>query len=454
MIFWHILPALLLILTLQVILQYRLIPECLGNNELSKNAKIFWVVILLLSLPGIIAYLLAFQKRARAETTHDLRPQLNRNIEESIFLGLLLAFLLYVIAIVRVNPGNLPIASILTACLVIMLGIHYLPHERFHVLRGVLPYLLAILIIGQDYLSVSEDYGFVVLLTVALVIIEYSLRYNSIYFWVPLILYQAVALFKFKAAQGYLDGNFIAGYILSNTVTYCFVTATFYFAKRQLIQNNQLHYLMRELKGKTLQLEEAGILKERSRIAREIHDTLGHSLTGAIIQLEVARKLIDKNSDKALEAIIRSQEITRSGFNDVKRAIKALNPLGIEELSLSECLHQLIQEARDSYNFNIEGDIELPDDLSDDLKIPVYRIIQELITNSIRHGQANNMELAMECHDGILRIQSHDNGKGCSKLKEGNGLRGIRERIDQLDGQVRFSSEESKGFAVLIHIPL
>ena len=195
-------------------------------------------------------------------------------------------------------------------------------------------------------------------------------------------------------------------------------------------------------------------MKERSRIAREIHDTLGHSLTGAIIQLEVARKLIDKNSDKALEAIIRSQEITRSGFNDVKRAIKALNPLGIEELSLSECLHQLIQEARDSYNFNIEGDIELPDDLSDDLKIPVYRIIQELITNSIRHGQANNMELAMECHDGILRIQSHDNGKGCSKLKEGNGLRGIRERIDQLDGQVRFSSEESKGFAVLIHIPL
>jgi signal transduction histidine kinase len=51
-------------------------------------------------------------------------------------------------------------------------------------------------------------------------------------------------------------------------------------------------------------------------------------------------------------------------------------------------------------------------------------------------------------------MQSHDDGKGCSKLKEGNGLRGIRERIDQLDGQVRFSSEESKGFAVLIHIPL
>lgn len=330
-----------------------------------------------------------------------------------------------------------------------------MPHERYKVLRGTLPYVLAILIIGQDYLSVSEDYGFVVLLTVALVIIEYSLRYNSIYFWVPLILYQAVALFKFKAAQGYLDGDFIAGYILSNTVTYCFVTATFYFAKRQLIQNNQLHYLMKELKGKTLQLEEAGILKERSRIAREIHDTLGHSLTGAIIQLEVARKLIDKNSDKALEAIIRSQEITRSGFNDVKRAIKALNPSGIEELSLSECVHQLIQEARDSYNFNIEGDIDLSDDLSDDLKIPVYRIIQELITNSIRHGQANNMELTMECHDGILRIQSHDNGKGgCSKLQEGNGLRGIRERIDQLYGQVRFSSQEGKGFTVLIHIPL
>ncbi len=450
----HILPAVLLILTLQIILQYRLIQECLGNRELAKNAKGFWVVILLFSFPGIIAYLLAFQKKARIKSAHGLRPQLNRNIEESIFLALLLAFLLYGIAIVRVNPGNLRITSILTACLVIMIGIHYVPHKRFQVLRGVLPYILAILIIGQDYLSVSEDYGFVVLLTVALVIIEYSLRYNSIYFWVPLILYQAVALFKIKAAQGYLDEDFITGYILSNTVTYWFVAATFYFAKSQLIQNNQLQYLMRELKGKTLQLEEAGILKERSRIAREIHDTLGHSLTGAIIQLEVARKLIDKNSDKALEAIIRSQEITRSGFNDVKRAIKALNPSGIEELSLFECLHQLILDARDSYSFHIKHDIDLPDGLSDYLKIPIYRIVQELTTNSIRHGAAGSMELTMECYDNTLRIQSHDNGKGCAKLQEGDGLRGIRERIDQVGGQVRFSSQEGKGFTVLIHIPL
>ena len=207
-------------------------------------------------------------------------------------------------------------------------------------------------------------------------------------------------------------------------------------------------------RGQELQLEEAGILKERSCIAREIHDTLGHSLTGAIIQLEVARKLIDKNSDKALEAIIRSQEITRSGFNDVKRAIKALNPLGIEELSLSECVHQLIQEARDSYNFNIEHEIDLPDNLPDTLKIPICRIIQEIITNSIRHGEASSMELTMECHNSILRIQSHDNGKGCAKLQEGNGLRGIRERIDQVGGQVRFSSQEGNGFTVLIHIPL
>nr|WP_321261265.1 hypothetical protein [uncultured Sphaerochaeta sp.] len=64
------------------------------------------------------------------------------------------------------------------------------------------------------------------------------------------------------------------------------------------------------------------------------------------------------------------------------------------------------------------------------------------------------MEITMECHDNTLRTQSHDNGKGCANLQEGNGLRGIRERIDQLDGQVYFSLEEGKGFTVLNYIPL
>ncbi len=454
MIFWHILPALLLILTLQITLQYRLIHECLANKELSRNTRIFWITIVLLSLPGIIAYLLAFHKRTKTEIPHEQSQELDKNIEESIFLGLMLAFVLYSFAIIRVNPGNFLITSILTASLAMLMGIHYVPHARFRVLRGTLPYLLALLIILQDYLSVSEEYGFIVLLTVAMIIIEFSLIYMRIYFWMPLVLYQAAALFKLWSAQGYLDSDFVIGYILSNTVTYCFVAATFYFAKRQLMQNNQLHFLMKELKEKTMQLEEAGILRERSRIAREIHDTLGHSLTGAIIQLEVAKKLIDRNSDQALEAIIRSQEITRSGFNDVKRAIKALKPSGIQEESLSESLNQLIKEASTSYNFHIEDAIDLPENLHDDLKIPIYRMVQELITNSIRHGQAKGMELTMGYQGEVLRIHSHDDGKGCSKIKEGNGLRGIRERIEQLDGQVYFSSEEGRGFTVLIHIPL
>jgi len=211
---------------------------------------------------------------------------------------------------------------------------------------------------------------------------------------------------------------------------------------------------MNELKNKTLELEEASIVKERNRIAREIHDTLGHTLTGAIIQLEVAKKLVQIDQDKTAETIQKVQNITRQGFSELKRAIKALHPIMIEDNTLSDGLVLLFQSVKSDFDYLISYKIDIPEVISNDVKVSVYRMIQELITNSIRHGGAKKMNLSIECQFDMLRINSNDDGKGCKTIIEGNGLKGIRERVEKLNGQTYFASKKGNGFCAIINIPL
>lgn len=444
-----------ILLGLQIPLQVVYIRKCLANSDISETKRRVWIAILVLShLFGIIAYILVFHKRQRKEIAENLSQKLDKDIEESIFLFLVVAFEFYSVAILKSNPGNILITCLLSLALVLFIAIHYLPDKRFRTLKLVLPYIVLLILILEHYLSASDEYGFIVLICVAIIIFKYELKYIKVYFWFPLILFQAASLLRVYALQGSISQDLILEFLLSNTITYCFVAAACYFAKRQLIQNNQLNYLMQELKNKTSELEEASLIRERNRIAREIHDTLGHTLTGAIIQLEVAKKMVHKDPEKVEQSIIKTQEITRKGFADVKRAIKALRPAVIDEETLIEGLNQLIVHTANNYNFEVIPDISLPDAVSDDMKISVYRIVQELITNSIRHGNSTQMRLSIEHQSDMLRVSGLDNGNGCKTIKEGNGLRGIRERVEHLNGKVYFSSKEGEGFGALIYLPL
>jgi|GEM_PF-975888 len=453
--FWQIAPAIVFVAVFQISLQVKYIRECLSNPRLDNRMRTIWIaVIILFHLIGIIAYLIAFHKKTRIKIPGNMSQRLDRNIEDSLFLGLMVAFEFYSFAILKSNPGNTTVSLLLVAAFLLLIGIHYWPKHRFRAFRGALPYLLVSVLVIQEYISISSEYGFIVLIALAIVIIEFNMRYMYIYFWIPLILYQGVLLLKLSTLMGPLEQDYVIGFIISNTITYCFVAATFYFAKRQLIQNNHLNYLMSELRSKTKELEKAGIARERNRIAREIHDTLGHSLTGAIIQLEVAKKLLHKDPEKAENAIDRTQEITRKGFSDVKRAIKALDPSGIENLTLREALDQIIEESGGNHKLRIVDDISIPENLGNEIKVPVYRIVQELITNCVRHGKADRMDITIDHGSDMLRIECSDNGAGCSEIKEGNGLKGIRERVLQLGGQTYFSSEKGHGFNTLIMIPV
>ena len=449
------LPVVIVVLIIQLYILTWCIRKVLVGSKLDNIKKALWIGFLLfVPVLGTIVFLISTKNRSLNTSIKDMGNGFDENIQYSIFLGLFYAFVFLMLVIIYLNPDNLWMSLLFSIATVLMVVLHSYKDKMIKPLRYILPYVLIIAVTITQYISVTEEYGFIILIAVATIIIEYPLKYSKVFFFIPLVIFLVGSLIKHYGIQNVIPPNYLVEFVLTNSLTYIFVAGGFYFAKRQLVMNNYLQYLMSELKNKTQELEEASILKERNRIAREIHDALGHTLTGAIIQLEVAKQLIYSSPEKAVVSIQKTQDITRNGFNDVKRAIKALRPVMIEENTLADGLQLLFERMKSHYAYNVNDTIMLPESISDELKISVYRVIQELITNSIRHGKADELDLVIEHQFNTIRINCHDNGKGCSLIKEGNGLRGIKERINKFGGSVSFSSEINEGFSAMIYIPL
>ena len=256
--------------------------------------------------------------------------------------------------------------------------------------------------------------------------------------------------------------QYALGYVFMLIISYL---ASLQFRERARIAkvNLELEEAYRQLVDNASKLQELSIEKERNRMAREIHDTLAHTLTAAVVQMEAARKLIDVDSSRAKAEIEKAQEVTRTGLGDVKRTIKALRPQILENSSLCGAIRSLIRNIGDSTNVKVE----FHDDLKQELEIAVctvpelssstdviiFRIIQESVTNAIRHGEADKVDIYMTEKEGMLHIDIRDNGKGCAHIKEGYGLKGITERVRGRNGTVHFSSAIGKGFNTHVTIP-
>lgn len=248
---------------------------------------------------------------------------------------------------------------------------------------------------------------------------------------------------------------------ISNNLFYFSVIAVLYLLKRQNLERNEITFLNEKLKDTNNKLKmslkkikELVVEKERNRVAREIHDSLGHTLTALIMSLEYASKTLEINdTESAKKAIEKSQILARDSMQNVRKAIYTLKDTMNSE-NLKDSLNALITNlslGNIKISMDIKGDIE---SYQPELKHVVYRSIQELITNSVKHGNAD--KIFIELHSGInfFYIEVSDNGKGCKKLSKGNGLNGIEMRVSEIGGQVEFCSEYGSGFITKINIPV
>ncbi|MBV9209404.1 MAG: sensor histidine kinase [Acidobacteria bacterium] len=206
------------------------------------------------------------------------------------------------------------------------------------------------------------------------------------------------------------------------------------------------------------QVEELATSAERNRVAREIHDSLGHYLTGINIQLEAARALFDKERERALDGVLKAQMLTQEGLAEVRRSVAALRGSPIESRTLADALAALAEECRTAgieTVFKVDGE---PRELPPQNELTLYRAAQEGLTNVRRHARAAHARLALDYRDEkIVRLSIQDDGvggvEGAGVEESGFGLLGVRERAQLLGGEVRIRTAAGQGFTLELEFP-
>jgi len=202
-------------------------------------------------------------------------------------------------------------------------------------------------------------------------------------------------------------------------------------------------------------LEQLTVSRERNRLARELHDTLAHSLTAISVSLETAKAYFDIDVDKSREFIDKSLESTRKGADETRRALKALRASALEDMGLGLAIQRAAESAAARFKLDLSLDLQSLPSLSPDIEQTIYRIAQEAIENVTNHSQAKNFSVRLTSN-GHTTLTIQDDGIGfdsATSQRTGHfGLVGMRERAELVGGKLTIESVKGKGTKVVLKI--
>ncbi|MBP5974044.1 PAS domain S-box protein [Brasilonema sp. CT11] len=223
------------------------------------------------------------------------------------------------------------------------------------------------------------------------------------------------------------------------------------------ISHDQVIWLSRDITA-LKQAEEASILEERNRMAREIHDTLAQAFTGILAQVGAAKQVLTDDVEAAQAHLDLIKELARTGLTEARRSVVALRPQLLEEGNLQSALHRLVAQIRaaamdTTLYYEIEGAVySLPIEVESNL----LRIGQEALTNAIRHANANQIQVKLGYDRDQVCLRVKDNGQGFGvgsiPASEGFGLLGMSERAERIGAQLTIRSQPGQGTEIIVTV--
>ncbi|MHB8918821.1 MAG: sensor histidine kinase [Desulfocucumaceae bacterium] len=242
---------------------------------------------------------------------------------------------------------------------------------------------------------------------------------------------------------------------IAEIMLYVFVFVLVISERRQREQRLAYEKLTKELKYVNLQLQESTALSEslaseaeRRRISGEIHDSLGHNLTGLILALEAGKRLASRDPEAGKTYWDKALQISRMALNSVRELVSAKKESNFE-FELTSRLTEMVREVQALTGLQIDLDIKTRDiGLSGKEQFNMYRIFQEAITNTLRHANAGRAQISISGNRELLYFSYWDNGSGTNRIEAGNGLKGMNDRISDIGGAIHFQSWAGSGFQI------
>lgn len=211
----------------------------------------------------------------------------------------------------------------------------------------------------------------------------------------------------------------------------------------------------RKLAEYATQAEELAATQERNRLARDIHDNLGHYLTIVNVQIEAARVTCESDPVRALDALNKAQETARKGLNSVRESVAALRVSPVENRSLEDAIAELVNESQTAgiaSEFHLLGESCPVESKS---ALALYRAAQEALTNVRKHADASRVDVTLDfTQPDHIRLTVQDDGSGAADTSGGFGLIGIRERVQLLGGELKVETAPGKGFLLEVTVPV
>ncbi len=219
----------------------------------------------------------------------------------------------------------------------------------------------------------------------------------------------------------------------------------------------ELRRANQKLRKSAAQIEKLAMNQERTRIAREIHDSLGHALTGLNIQLEGALKLWEVNPEQAKTFVSQAKEMGSTALNETRQAVATLRQTPLSQQDLASAIAPLTQRLQQVTGVTPNVTVNGPP-LPESLKLTVYRMVQEALTNIAKYAQASQVSIIIRPSSDAsrLHITIQDNGVGFNAQDNtsGFGLRGIRERAVAEGGEAQWITAPGQGCTMQVWLPL
>lgn len=215
--------------------------------------------------------------------------------------------------------------------------------------------------------------------------------------------------------------------------------------RREAAARAELATAHAELRASSALLAESSRTAERLRIARELHDLVGHQLTALSLELEVASHHTD---GAARDHVIRARDGAKGLLSDVRSAVGELRATAT---GLDAPLRALVDGlSRPAVTLRVVEEVAVDDDRA----LAVVRCVQEIVTNTLRHADAQQLWITVRATRDGVHVEARDDGRGVAVLRPGNGLTGMRERLAALGGEVRLDTADGRGFRVAAWVPV
>lgn len=210
----------------------------------------------------------------------------------------------------------------------------------------------------------------------------------------------------------------------------------------------------RKLTEYAVQVDELATMRERNRLAREIHDNLGHYLTVINTQIEAACTILDSDPERSVYLLERAQSLTKEGLSEIRRSVAALRSSPIEQHSLPDAIRSLLTQhnaAGVTIAYQVEGETT---PLPESIEHVLYRAAQEGLTNLHKHAHATSAELRLIFQQKCVSLHLRDDGIGSANPSSGFGLLGLQERVKLIGGRFSVQTSPGNGFLLDIEVPI